>query len=363
MHKFNKIKKIIFLLNLFLIILIINNNAILAYKLEFDSAQILGTKNIQEDRYNQIITENFSIFLVCDGHGIDSYGCFVSDYLFANLLNKIIQHQYFNEHPERALYESFENINREICGLLSQNRIEAGSTATVVLIKNNKIYFAWVGDSPAILHDTNGKILLKTIDHKLSNEKEATRVGYQNIKIYQEDNNYPTSDRIGYVNMSRSIGDLKAKKKGSIATPEIISYEIPEQQEFFIVIASDGLVDKWLYLAEEETLINECIDQAANVVVENSKLAIFQADLLKLKSEQFRNQNLEDILLDRISKIIILEKISEIARNGIFGIINNYLSINNTNFTGIANHLIETAGQPAEYVDNITITVIKLRPE
>ncbi|MCF7899539.1 protein phosphatase 2C domain-containing protein, partial [Candidatus Babeliales bacterium] len=295
MSNLKNFKKYLLLLSL---ILVFKSN-IFAFKIEFDTVQILGTRETQEDRFTQIINEDFSLFLICDGHGLKPHGDFVSNYLSQNLLNKIINNQYFNQFPEMAFLQSFEQIDREILDLARQNNIDSGSTATVVLIKkdptsyNNTVYFAWVGDSPAILYNTNGNILLKTIDHKLCNEREATRIGIENIEIYEDDNNYPSSDRIGQVNMSRSIGDRMAKAKKSIAIPEMISCKIPENQSYFIVISSDGLFDKYNYL--EDTFFESSVNLAAEELIRSSQRTIFQAALLNAKSQQFQNLDLSEI--------------------------------------------------------------------
>ena len=59
--------------------------------------------------------------------------------------------------------------------------------------------------------------------------------------------------------MSRSIGDLEAKKYGVIYDPDIFKYELKENDKV-IVIGSDGL---WEQLTNEEVIeiIGECLNK------------------------------------------------------------------------------------------------------
>ena len=62
----------------------------------------------------------------------------------------------------------------------------SGSCAVVIIIVDNKIYIANVGDSRAILSLNYGnEYLIDTEDHKPSNEKENARIIEKGGQVYQ----------------------------------------------------------------------------------------------------------------------------------------------------------------------------------
>jgi len=55
----------------------------------------------------------------------------------------------------------------------------SGTTATIVILRKNKIYFAHVGDSAAVIAQTkNGEYVAKelTVDHRPESHKEKSRL-------------------------------------------------------------------------------------------------------------------------------------------------------------------------------------------
>lgn len=86
-----------------------------------------------------------------------------------------------------------------------------GCTANVVLIKGKDIYCANAGDSRCVL-SRGGKAVNLSEDHKPENEIETKRIEKAGSEI--------TEGRVdGNLNLSRSLGDLKHKRKPGL-TPE-----------------------------------------------------------------------------------------------------------------------------------------------
>jgi len=88
--------------------------------------------------------------------------------------------------------------------------------------------------------------------------------------------------------MTRSLGDIIAKKIGVISEPDIFEYEI-KQNDKFIVIASDGI---WEYLTNEEVVniissyyINGDVESATEELIKNAKS----------KWEELRKDTIDDI--------------------------------------------------------------------
>ena len=135
---------------------------------------------------------------------------------------------------------SFNKIDEELKFYDSEY---TGSTATIVLIKDNMIYCANVGDSRAyIIYDNSIKQI--SVDHKCSIPSEAERIISMGGKI--------TKNRVqGQLVLSRSLGDLYCKKYGVSNVPDISVNKIDYNTKY-VVIASDGVWD----VVDENTVLN-----------------------------------------------------------------------------------------------------------
>lgn len=81
---------------------------------------------------------------------------------------------------------------------------QAGSTAVTILIKDNKLYCANVGDSRAIA-SINGKVEELSLDHKPGNEIELKRI--------TEAGGWVDCNRVnGNLALSRALGDFGFKR-------------------------------------------------------------------------------------------------------------------------------------------------------
>jgi protein phosphatase 2C family protein 2/3 len=118
----------------------------------------------------------------------------------------------------------------------------SGTTAIMVLIKNNIVYCGNVGDSRAVAC-INGVACPMSYDHKPGNELEQKRI--------TEAGGWVEFNRVnGNLALSRALGDFAFKRnatklpKDQIVTayPDISSFELNKDVEF-IVIACDGIWD------------------------------------------------------------------------------------------------------------------------
>ena len=104
----------------------------------------------------------------------------------------------------------------------------------MILIKDNKIYCANVGDTKAyIIYDKTYKQISN--DHKCTNEDERKRITEIGGKIIK-------NRVMGQLILTRTLGDLYVKQFGVINTPDINVYDINETINY-IIIASDGVWD------------------------------------------------------------------------------------------------------------------------
>ena len=152
----------------------------------------------------------------------------------------------------------------------------SGTTLCSALILGNVLYIINIGDSRAILGTyysrlNKWKTTQLSVDHKPNNQNENRRIIFYNGRIERYKNEF--GDEVGPyriygkdndssgpgLTMSRSIGDLEAKKYGVIYDPDIFKYELKENDKV-IVIGSDGL---WEQLSNEEVIeiIGECLNK------------------------------------------------------------------------------------------------------
>ncbi len=221
------------------------------------------------------IWPKISYFSIFDGHGGETCSSFLKN----NFLNYLIEDKNFPNDIKESLINTINKVEKEFNKRyvdIKNNNIDfSGSCALILLIIENKIYIANVGDSRAIMSLENGKKYRSlTIDHKPNNPKEYERIIKIGGKIYidqEEDirdinklkviNNESEFDKYFdepniiyriypcHLAVSRSIGDIKAKDTSFggihdeiISTPDIYIIDISSNIDF-IIMGCDGIYD------------------------------------------------------------------------------------------------------------------------
>ena len=210
-----------------------------------------------------------SLFGIFDGHGGSDVVKYIKD-----RIPEIIKKNINDLCPiEKCFINSFNKIDEELKFYDSEY---TGSTATIVLIQDNKLYCANVGDSRAYII-YNNSIKQITVDHKCNVPEEAERIMNAGGKI--------TKNRVqGQLVLSRSLGDLYVKKYGVSNLPDIsvnkIDYNIK-----YVVIASDGIWD----VIDEQTVLN--------MSKLRKKAEEFCKELVKLAIEKETKDNVSCIVI------------------------------------------------------------------
>ncbi|CAB3402543.1 unnamed protein product [Caenorhabditis bovis] len=180
-----------------------------------------------------------AFFAVYDGHG----GSRVSQCAGINLHKKIVSR------PEFAKGDLKTAIERGFLDLDDQMRNDeemkddiSGTTAVVVLIKNETIYCGNAGDSRAVC-SVLGEARPLSFDHKPANQLEAERIVAAG--------GWVEFNRVnGNLALSRALGDFLFKKNEGkpaeeqvvTALPDVIIDKLTPDHEF-IVLACDGIWD------------------------------------------------------------------------------------------------------------------------
>ncbi|XP_055911797.1 probable protein phosphatase 2C T23F11.1 [Eupeodes corollae] len=223
------------------------------------SSCMQGWRISMEDSHTHILSlpddPGTSFFAVYDGHG----GATVAQYAGKHLHKFIIKRPEYEEDIQSALKQAFLDIDSEMLYNESCGEQMAGSTAVVVLIKNNRLYCANAGDSRAIAC-VNGDVEVLSLDHKPNNDAETKRI--------YEGGGWVEFNRVnGNLALSRALGDFVFKKNESkkpeeqivTAYPDVETREITEDYEF-LVLACDGI---WDVMTNQE-VIDFCRERIAS---------------------------------------------------------------------------------------------------
>ncbi|VDO94092.1 unnamed protein product [Soboliphyme baturini] len=242
------------------------------------SSSMQGWRISMEDAHTHLLAipddKDASFFGVYDGHG----GASVSQHASYNLHKFIVQSQAYRDgNITEAIREGFLKMDDEILNNAEIRAGYAGTTANIVMLKNDTLYCGNVGDSRAVISHC-GLAEALSVDHKPLNEPESER-------IYAAGGFVEFNRVNGNLAMSRALGDFIYKQneqkspqeqivvgtKSSIcdvfdscivvcysAYPDVISRKITDDDEF-ILLACDGI---WDVLTNQE-VIDFCRDRIA----------------------------------------------------------------------------------------------------
>ena len=254
-----------------------------------------------------------SYFSIFDGHGGNKCAEFLRD----NLLKLICDNDFFPTDIEKAIKFGFSEADRLFLEIaIKDGKLVdgSGSCGLILLIIENKIYIANVGDSRCVISMNNGKIRKDvTRDHKPNYPYEKQRIISNGGKIYQtrtplnqkignnnknnSDDNFTSNENInsnlillgphrvfpGSLSVSRTIGDAASKisalggnPKVVISEPDIYCLELGKEDIDFIILGCDEIYDQ---------LTSEDIIECAWKMIDFSK---------KYNSKENKNNNEKD---------------------------------------------------------------------
>ena len=215
--------------------------------------KIIVVNHIKKPNSSKLKTwPKISYFGIFDGHGGE--GC--SEYLKDNFLQCLVKNPNFPIDIKKCLTETFKEIEekffKEKCS--STEKCDgSGSCALTVLIFDNKLYIANIGDSRAILSLNGGtKIKQLTTDHKPDNPREFERAMKNKSKVYVDDSDEPLRDESKLVFIKNKSEFEKHKKRKEV----IIFREYPSDLAVMRTIG-DVKVKKKEFGGKSGTIINK----------------------------------------------------------------------------------------------------------
>jgi len=117
-----------------------------------------------EDRLAHIESVNGDVFILCDGMG-GIVGGEIAAQITIDSIEKFISEDWA-ESPQMLIKNAIDFANNEVYTFFDNEEIiqRPGTTLALVLVRNNKVYYAHVGDSK-IFYQTGGKLFPLTTDH------------------------------------------------------------------------------------------------------------------------------------------------------------------------------------------------------
>jgi len=238
-----------------------------------------GMRKYMEDELTFSLDEKdnrrAAFFGIFDGHGGKDASIFAKEHLYEN----IKAHQGFNSNDPEQIKDAIKH-GFKTTHLAMKNDIEnwpkrkdghystSGTTVTIAIVRNNKLFVAHVGDSAAVLAKKYNNIMVTeelTIDHKPDNTEEKSRIqslggrvavtnGVPRVVWKRQVRN--ASPQLGqstlkfeyvpFLAVSRALGDLWSydqERQKYIVSPEpdIKEIDIIPGKTKFLILASDGL--------------------------------------------------------------------------------------------------------------------------
>ncbi|EEQ99950.1 PP2C, putative, partial [Perkinsus marinus ATCC 50983] len=230
------------------------------YRVGYACKKGLKPESPNQDDFFVIGIDELGMFGVFDGHG--PYGHDVSSFCHDALPGLLIKDEEFYTEPTAAFTRAFKDTHCKFLSLQASSRGKfdcslSGTTATVVMTRDETIYCAWVGDSRAVIGTTNadGEIIAEDLsrDHKPERPDEKSRISSRGGQVRKLEGDIPyrvflKGKLYPGLAMSRSLGDSVGASAGITYEPEIRIRKIDRARDRFVVLCSDGV---WEFITSQ----------------------------------------------------------------------------------------------------------------
>ncbi|XP_061576600.1 integrin-linked kinase-associated serine/threonine phosphatase 2C [Cololabis saira] len=183
-----------------------------------------------------------SYFAVFDGHGGSRASRFAAENLHLNLAQRFPTGDGdLDQLIKKCLLETFRQTDDDFLKKASSQKPawKDGSTATVLLVVDDVLYVANLGDSRAVLCRTAGGDGRRAVTLALSREHNPT-IYEERMRIQRAGGTVRDGRVLGVLEVSRSLGDGQYKRIGVISTPDLRRCRLSANDRF-ILLACDGL--------------------------------------------------------------------------------------------------------------------------
>ena len=215
----------------------------------------IGGREEQQDAGAIFQLENQTFMVVADGMGGHKGGALASSTLLKIAENKFLFHNNSIKNSPRYFFDTIiEETKKELAKICKNDTIDPNTTVIFALIKNNSIYYAYIGDSRLYLFEKEKKLIFRTRDHSLP------EMLFQDKQI--EEKEISTHPQQNVLTKSIGIDSLDIAQYGEI--------KLTKHKEYRLMLASDGL---WAMIQEKE-LYNELFSEKSLEVSTKKLLSI-----------------------------------------------------------------------------------------
>ncbi|MCI4385555.1 hypothetical protein PGIGA_G00051810 [Pangasianodon gigas] len=253
-----------------------------------------------------IHVSRLAYFAVFDGHGGARASQFAAEHLHHTLLSKFPKGEVENldKLVRKCLLDTFRHTDEEFLKKASSQKPvwKDGSTATCMLVVDDDLYVANLGDSRAVLcrveHTEDGEE--KCVCVALSKEHNPT-IYEERMRIQRAGGTVRDGRVLGVLEVSRSIGDGQYKRCGVISTPDLRRCTLSPKDKF-VILACDGLFK--VFSADEavqfvsKILQGESVETKEGQTVEEAR---YEAACQKLATEAVRRGCADNVTVILIS--------------------------------------------------------------
>ncbi|XP_042269933.1 integrin-linked kinase-associated serine/threonine phosphatase 2C isoform X2 [Thunnus maccoyii] len=255
-----------------------------------------------------------SYFAVFDGHGGARASRFAAEHLHHNLAKKFPSGETENldKLVKKCLLDTFRQTDEDFLRKASSQKPvwKDGSTATCVLVVDDMVYVANLGDSRAVLcrmeaaggggggGGVGGQ--RKVVTLALNKEHNPT-IYEERMRIQRAGGTVRDGRVLGVLEVSRSIGDGQYKRCGVISTPDLRRCQLTANDRF-IILACDGLFK--VFSADEavkfvlNVLQEGSVEKRSGVTEEEVR---FEAACQQLASEAVRRGCADNVTVILVS--------------------------------------------------------------
>ncbi|XP_029026845.1 integrin-linked kinase-associated serine/threonine phosphatase 2C isoform X2 [Betta splendens] len=186
-----------------------------------------------------------SYFAVFDGHGGARASQFAAEHLHHNLAKKFPSgdSENLDKMVKKCLLDTFRQTDEDFLKKASSQKPawKDGSTATCVLVVDDVVYVANLGDSRAVLCRMEAAAEGESRSVTLALTKEHNPTIYEErMRIQRAGGTVRDGRVLGVLEVSRSIGDGQYKRCGVISTPDLRRCQLTANDRF-LILACDGL--------------------------------------------------------------------------------------------------------------------------
>ncbi|KAF7658543.1 hypothetical protein LDENG_00011250 [Lucifuga dentata] len=250
-----------------------------------------------------------SYFSVFDGHGGTRASQFAAEHLHHNLAKNFPsgESENLDKLIKKCLLDTFRQTDDDFLKKASSQKPawKDGSTATCMLVVDDMVYVANLGDSRAVLcrmeQAGEGEAERRSVTLALSKAHNPT-IYEERMRIQRAGGTVRDGRVLGVLEVSRSIGDGQYKRCGVISTPDVRRCQLTANDRF-IILACDGLFK--VFSADEavkfvlNVLQDGTVEKRAADLTEEE--ACFDAACQRLASEAVRRGCADNVTVILVS--------------------------------------------------------------